>query len=435
VGDELDGTAALVTGAGAASLAEASTVPRPCPHLTDFDPLAPAEIEDPYPSWDSGRAQAGVVYVPKLDRYLALSYEAVREVLRNTEQLSSRDIPDVGEVPADLRDRLPNGYPLQPQALINCDGERHTTIRKLTQQAFTIPRVNAMESTIRALADQLLDAVGEAGQLDLVNDFAAPLSMIVLARMLGVPDAEALRFRDFSDTIIGLTTLVMSAQRRRDLTLAAADFNDYATALVRQRREDPRDDLITALLQARDPDSDATLTELAVISIVSQLIVAGHETTATLITNTVWLLLEQPARWAAVLSDRSQITPALEESLRRMAPIKHLQRTALTDVEIDGVMVPQGARVFVGYGAANTDPQVFAAPREFTPGRADEQPHLAFGRGKHFCLGAPLARLEARVALECLLDRLPGLELSSTRPPERRAALSVFTLARLPLRF
>ena len=441
--DELDGTATLVTGAGAgptvtgaaASLAQAPTVPRQCPHLTDFDPLAPAEIEDPYPSWDTARAQAGVVYVPKLDRYLALSYEAVREVLRNTAQLSSRDIPDVGEVPADLRDRLPNGYPLQPEALINCDGERHTTIRRITQQAFTIPRVNAMESTIRELANRLIDAVQPAGQLDLVNDFAAPLSTIVLARMLGVPDAEALRFREFSDTIIGLTTLVMSTERRRDLTLAAADFNDYATALVRQRREDPQNDLITALWQARDPDSDATLTELAVISIVSQLIVAGHETTATLITNTVWLLLEQRARWAALLSDRSQVAPALEESLRRMAPIKHLQRTALTDVEIDGVMVPQGARVFVGYGAANTDPEAFAAPREFTPGRADEQAHLAFGRGKHFCLGAPLARLEARLALECLLDRLPGLGLSSTHPPEHRAALSVFTFARLPLRF
>ena len=228
---------------------------RACPHLADFDPLAPEEIQDPYPGWDAARAQAGVVYVPKLDRYLAVSYEAVREVLRNTEQLSSRDIPDVGEVPAELRYRLPNGYPLQPEALINCDGERHTTIRRITQQAFTIPRVNAMESTIRALADELVDAVEAARRLDLVADFAAPLSTIVLARMLGVPDTEAARFRQFSTTIIGLTTLVMSAQRRRELTLAAADFNDYATALVRQRRDDPRDDLITALLQARDPDS------------------------------------------------------------------------------------------------------------------------------------------------------------------------------------
>ena len=429
--DELDGTAALVTGAEA----DVSTTARRCPHLTDFDPLAPAEIDDPYPGWDVARAQAGVVYVPKLDRYIALSYEAVREVLRNTEQLSSRDIPDVGEVPADLRDRLPNGYPLQTEALINCDGERHTTIRRITQQAFTIPRVNAMESTIRTLAHELVDAVQDAGRLDLVADFAAPLSTIVLARMLGVPDTEALRFREFSTTIIGLTTLVMSAERRRELTLAAADFNDYATALVRQRREDPRDDLITALLQARDPDSDATLSELAVISIVSQLIVAGHETTATMIANTVWLLLEHRARWMAVLNDRSLVAAVLEESLRRMAPIKHLQRTALQQLEIDGVIVPQGSRLLVGYGAANADPAVFAEPRQFNLDRADEQPHLAFGRGKHFCLGAPLARLEGRVALECLLDRLPGLELGSERPPERTAALSVFTFARLPLRF
>jgi len=272
-------------------------------------------------------------------------------------------------------------------------------------------------------------------RLDLVADFAAPLSTIVLARMLGVPDAEAPRFREFSTTIIGLTMLVMSAERRRELTLAAADFNDYATALIRQRREDPRDDLITALLQARDPDSDATLSELAVISIVSQLIVAGHETTATMIANTVWLLLEQRARWTAVLNDRSLVAPVLEESLRRMAPIKHLQRTTLQPVEIDGVIVPPGSRLLVGYGAANADPAVFAEPRQFSLDRADEQPHLAFGRGKHFCLGAPLARLEGRLALECLLDRQPGLELGSEHPPERTAALSVFTFARLPLRF
>ncbi len=118
-----------------------------------------------------------------------------------------------------------------------------------------------------------------------------------------------------------------------------------------------------------------------------------------------------------------------------MAPIKHLQRTTLQEVEIDGVIVPEGSRVLVGYGAANTDPAAFAAPRTFSLARADGQPHVAFGRGKHFCLGAPLARLEGRVALECLLNRLPGLELGSEHPPERAAALSVFTFARLPLRF
>ncbi|HEX5195332.1 MAG TPA: cytochrome P450 [Solirubrobacteraceae bacterium] len=414
--------------------AEPAPAGRACPHLTGFDPLADAEIEDPYPSWSDAREQAGVVYVPRIDRYVAISYAAVREVLRNAEQLSSRDIPDVGEVPADLRDRLPDGYPLQAEALINCDGPRHTTIRRLTQQAFTVGRVNAMAPEIEQLAQGLADAFDGRETVELVDEFAAPLSTIVLARMLGIPDSEAGRFREFSDTIIGLTTLVMSDGRRRELTLAAAAFHDYVSALIADRRTAPRDDLITALLAARDPGSDETLTQRAVISIISQLIVAGHETTATLIANAVWLLLERRERWTAVLVDRALVVPALEEALRRQAPIKHLQRTALEDVLIDGVTVPAGARLLVGYAAANADPAAFADPLEFRLDRSAEEPHLAFGRGKHFCLGAPLARLEARIGLECLLDRFPGLALDPADPPSRARALSVLTFARLPLR-
>jgi cytochrome P450 len=414
--------------------AEAAPTGRACPHLRAFDPLSDAEIEDPYPSWSEARAQAGVVYVPRIDRYVALSYDAVREVLRNTEQLSSRDIPDVGEVPADLRDRLPDGYPLQTQALINCDGARHTTIRRLTQQAFTVGRVNAMEPEIAELARRLADRMDGRAAIELVGDFGAPLSTIVLARMLGIPDAEAGRFRDFSDTIIGLTTLVMSAERRHELTLAAADFDDYVSELVDDRRAAPGDDLISALLAARDPDSDETLSERTVISIISQLIVAGHETTATLIANAVWLLLERRERWAALLADRALVESALEEALRRQAPIKHLQRTAREEVVIDGVTIPAGARLLVGYAAANADPAAFADPLEFRLDRSGEEPHVAFGRGKHFCLGAPLARLEARIGLECLLDRFPGLALDAGDPPSRARALSVFTFARLPLR-
>jgi cytochrome P450 len=405
-----------------------------CPHLEGFDPLSPADIDDPYPSWEDARARAGVVYVPLINRYVAVSYAAVREVLSNTEQLSSRDIPDVGQVPPELRDRLPDGYPLQAEALINCDGRRHTTIRKLTQQAFTMSRVNAMTGEIARIAEDLAGAMAARDEVDLVADFAGPLSTIVLARMLGVPDAEADRFREFSTTIIGLTTLVMDPERRRELTLAAADFNDYATALIAQRRREPREDLISALLAARDPDSDDTLSELAVVSIVSQLIVAGHETTATLISNAAWLLLDRRERWDAVRADRSLVEPALEETLRRMAPIKHLQRTARTDVVIDGVRVPKGARLLIGYGAANADPEAFEEPMDFRLDRSGDQPHLAFGRGKHFCLGAPLARLEGRLALERLLDTLPGLRLDPARPPERARALSVYTFAKLPLR-
>lgn len=404
-----------------------------CPHLDDFDPLDAEVVDDPYPSWDEVRRRAPVVYVPQIDRYLAVSYDAVRSILRDTAQLSSQDVIELGEVPAELRHRLPHGYPIQYPALINTDPPRHTFLRKLAQQAFTVARVKAMEPTIRDVAMGLIDDFPEDGEVELVADYAVPMSAIVLCRMLGVPAAEAARFRGFAQIIVELTSMGTTAERRVELTHAAADFNDYVTALVEARREDPRDDLFTALLQAKDPEDGAVLSELSVVSIVAQLIVAGHETTSTLVGNMVWLLLRDRERWEEVRADRGLVPAAVEESLRRMAPIKHLTRTATRDVEIDGVTVPRGARILVGFGAANTDPDHFPDPLRFDVHRTAGSPHVAFGRGTHFCLGAPLARLEGKVALECLLDRVPDLRLSDAESPRRVKALSVYSFARLPL--
>ena len=271
-----------------------------CPHLDGFDPLAAEVVDDPYPAWDEVRRRAPVVYVPLIDRYLAVSYDAVRSILRDTAQLSSHDVIELGEVPAELRHRLPHGYPIQYPALINTDPPRHTFLRKLAQQAFTVGRVKAMEPAIRDVAMGLIDDFDQDGEVELVAEYAVPLSAIVLCRMLGVPAGEAPRFRAFARTVVELTSMGTSAERRVELTHAAADFHDYVAGLVGARREDPRDDLFTALLQARDPEDGSVLPELSVVSIVAQLIVAGHETTATLIGNMVWLLLHDRRRWEDV---------------------------------------------------------------------------------------------------------------------------------------
>jgi cytochrome P450 len=404
-----------------------------CPHLEDLNPLDQAVIDDPYQAWDEARDQAPVVYIPLIDRYLAVSYDAVRSILRNTAELSSRDVIELGAVPPELEDRLPHGYPIQYPALINADPPRHTFIRKLAQQAFTVARVNAMEPTIREIAHGLIDDFAGEDEVELMAEYAFPLSTVVLCRMLGVPTSERARFREFSDTIVSLTSMVMPAERRVELSRTAADFYDYVTGLVEARRDEPADDLFTALLQAKDPEDGSVLSELSVISIVAQLIVAGHETTSTLIGNAIWLLLEDRARWEQVGADRELVPAAIEESLRRMAPIKHLTRTATQDVEIDGVVVPKGARVMVGFGAANTDSKHFSEPLRFDLTRSDGSNHVAFGRGTHFCLGAPLARLEGRIALECLLERVPDLRLSSSSSPRRARALSVYAFSELPL--
>jgi cytochrome P450 len=267
--------------------------------------------------------------------------------------------------------------------------------------------VEQLRPRIQTIADELLDAVEGRGEMDLSADYAFPLPITVIAEMLGVPSTDHARFKEWSDAII---TPVFADDEMERFFAHMGDFVAYLTEFFAARRTDPQDDLVSALLAARD-EEDA-LTEAELFGTVVLLIVAGHETTVGLIGNAVVSLLANPDQLERVRSDSSLLRGAIEEVLRYEGPVERaLNRWAATDVELGGQTIRRGELVIAILNAADRDVARFPEPDRLDVCRADTK-HLAFGRGSHYCLGAPLARLEAEIALETLLRRLPGLRLA-----------------------
>ncbi len=313
--------------------------------------------------------------------------------------------------------------------MLNRDGEDHRRLRRLVTKAFTPKMVEQLRPRVQAIADELLDAVEPRGEMDLSADYAFPLPITVIAEMLGVPGADHARLKEWSDAIIS------PALGDDDLERLSAQLNEfvvYLTEFFAARRAEPQDDLVSALLAARDAED--ALSEEELFGTVVLLIVAGHETTVGLIGNAVVNLLEQPEQLALVRDDPSLMAAAVEELLRFEGPVERsLNRWAATDVELGGLSIARGDLVIPILAAADHDPERFPEPDRLDVCRADTR-HLAFGRGSHYCLGAPLARLEAQIALETLFRRLPGLRLAVPRAElEWRATPGFRRAATLPV--
>jgi cytochrome P450 len=291
--------------------------------------------------------------------------------------------------------------------MLNRDGDDHRRLRRLVTKAFTPRMVEQLRPRIQAIADELLDAVEPRGSMDLSAEYAFPLPITVIAELLGVASADQDRFREWSDAII---TPALASEELERFFGQMSEFVGYLAELFAARRAEPQDDLVSALLAARDA-GDA-LTEEEVFGTVVLLIVAGHETTVGLIGNAVLNLLSHPDQHELLRSDTSLIPAAIEELLRYEGPVERaLNRWAATDVELGGQTIRRGEAVIGILGAADRDPGRFPEPDRLDVTREDTR-HLAFGRGSHYCLGAPLARLETQIALETLFRRLPGLRLA-----------------------
>jgi cytochrome P450 len=298
--------------------------------------------------------------------------------------------------------------------MLNRDGDDHRRLRRLVTKAFTPRMVEQLRPRIQAIADELLDAVEARGEMDLSAEYAFPLPITVIAELLGVPNQDQDRFKEWSDAII--SPAVGPDESERFFAQMGA-FVEYLTEFFAARRAEPKDDLVSALLAARD-EQDA-LSEEELFGTVVLLIVAGHETTVGLIGNAVRALLANPDQLALVRADPSLLRGAIEEALRFEGPVERaLNRWAAADVDLGGKAIRRGELVIAILGAADRDPARFPEPDRFDV-RREGTKHLAFGRGSHFCLGAPLARLEAEIALETLFRRLPGLHLAAA--PEEPA--------------
>lgn len=310
--------------------------------------------------------------------------------------------------------------PVAPGMLLNADPPLHTNQRRLVQKAFTPRRVAELEPRVRQITDELLDGFAARGTADLVEVFAYPLPVIVIAEMLGVPSADHATFKRWSDDIvagIGGNDDGRSASSRRS-------FASYFTAAIEQRhallssgRPLP-EDLVSGLVEAEYEGRTLDVSEM--LGILVQLLVAGNETTTSMLTNLIRRLCEQPELQAALRAEPALHEVAIEESLRYDAPVMGLFRTPNEPVVIDGVEIPADAKVMLLYASANRDADVWEEPDRFRLDRDAvelRRTHLAFGAGAHHCVGAPLARLEGRVALGRVLDRLPNLRLAGEPTP------------------
>ena len=291
--------------------------------------------------------------------------------------------------------------------MLNKDGDEHRRLRKLVTKAFTPRMVEQLRPRIQEIADGLIDAVEARGEMELIDDFAFPLPITVIAEMLGIPVSDRDSFRRWSNTLV---TPALTPEDVEMFTTLIGEFVAYLRDLFAQRRSEPGKDLVSALLEVEEGGD--TLSEQELSSMVALLIIAGHETTVSLIGNAVLALLQHPEQRAKLAGDPAQTARAVEELLRYDSPVERtLNRWAATDVELAGQTIKKGDGVIVIVGSANRDASRFHDPDTLDLER-DDLKHLAFGRGSHYCLGAPLARVEAEIALTTLLRRLPGLRLA-----------------------
>lgn len=376
-----------------------------------FMPVAGEHLQDPYPFFERARREQPVFFSPAFHMWFVARYDDVMTVLMDPQTYSSRDvIPTHPDMRPEIREALA-GY-RNPQHLINNDPPDHTRMRSLMNYAFTPRRVAALEPFIREVSNALIDAFAGNGHADLIDEFAYPLPLTVILRMIGVPPEDMESCRRWSNAINEWAwgQQVLPVERLVEDARGMVEFMHYTEDLVESRRQNPKDDLISHLLAARE-DGVVPLSAESLVDIIPGLIVAGHETTANLIGNTMYLLLSHPQQWEEVRRDPSAAERAIEEGLRTDSSVTGMPRTATKDVELGGVRIPAGSMLYLLYGSANHDDAHFSQPETFDIHRPKDATHLGFGRGIHYCIGAPLGRLEGRIAIEVLAARLPGLRL------------------------
>ncbi len=365
---------------------------------------------DPFPLYEQLRARGPLVR-SRSGLWAATGHGLCRAVLRDP-RFRTQSGDDDGMIDLSLVER---------------DGADHARLRRLAAHAFRPRLMAAYRGRMEAVAQQLLDDLDPAGT-DLVERFAWPLPITVITDLLGVDTVDHATFARWGRAVGQALSGVVSARQARELAAAAADLEALFTDLLRRRRADPRDDLVSSLATAHD---DGALTAAELLSLCRFLLIAGFETTVNLIGSGVDRLLDHPDQWAALVADPDLARGAVEEVLRHQSPVQATTRVAGEDVELAGVALPAGSVVVLLIGAANRDPEVFADPHRFDITRADAGEHLAFSSGAHYCLGAALARVEGEVALQAVAARFPGLR--RTGPPRHRPGSVLRGLTALPV--
>jgi cytochrome P450 len=372
---------------------------------------------NPYPLYEQVRKVSPVLREPQTGLWMLFDYESVKRALSDHETFSSRCS--------------------QLDWMNFHDPPRHTKLRALVSQAFTPRSIANLEPRIRELTLQLLEPFTGRGEMDLAADFAVALPILVIAEMLGIPTTDREQFKRWNEVILNLSYTVgrrdeMATRAQAEFVAITGEMDAYLAGLLAERRSAPRDDLLTRLLQA-ELDGQR-LTHQEIFGFFQLLLLAGSETTANLINNAILCFIENPDQLARLKSAPELLSSAIEEVLRYRSPLQWMLRVTTKAVELHGQSIPPGGVVLPIMGSANRDPAQFRDANQFDIARTPN-PHVAFGHGLHFCLGAALSRTEARIALPILLERLKDVRLASAEPWEPRKGLHVHGPARLPIVF
>jgi cytochrome P450 len=401
--------------------------------IKDVDISSPAFKANPYPFYAQLRDQAPVHRIILGDRrpaWLVTRYDDVVTVLKDDRFAKDKRNVLTSEQMA-REPWIPRMIQPIERNMLDADAPEHTRLRGLVHMAFTPRLIEIMRERIQRLTDDLLDAIEARGRMDLIRDYALPVPTTIIAEMLGVPDRERHKFHRWSNTIVSTVPSKWGLLKAIPSLIA---FLRYIRRLVRIRRADPQDDLVSALVDAHEAGD--RLSEDELLAMVSLLLIAGHETTVNLIGNGMLALIEHPRQLERLRDDPGLIKPAVEELLRYDGPLETAtERYAREDVTIAGVTIPRGEMVFAVLASANRDERQFDHPDTLDLTREPNR-HLAFGQGVHFCLGAPLARLEGQIAINTLLRRVPDLRLAvPAQALRRRPGLVLHGLKSLPVAF
>lgn len=380
----------------------------------DFDPRIAEIRADPYPLMADLRASEPVHWSQALNSWVLTAYDDVKLVLNDPRFSADRISPFRDSLAEPQRNRIKDLLATLGDWMVFSDPPKHTRLRRLANVAFPTRAMDDMEPRVVRLVGELLDRVEARDRFDIIGDLGFPLPVMVIADMLGVPHDDQEDFKRWSDDLAAFVGSAQATGDKRDIAQASVkSLYDYFDAAVAERRTSPRDDRMTIFMQASDENDDMSHEEM--ISTLVLLLFAGHETTTNLIGNGMLAMLQSDGELGRL--GRGEVAPevAVDEILRFDGPTLSMTRIALEDTEVGGQAIDKGHRVFAMLGGANRDPAVFEGPDRLDLGRTPNR-HLSFGYGIHFCLGAPLARLEGRIALGELARRFPKLDLVDRDP-------------------
>ena len=409
------------------------------PNITSVNMVSPEVLECPYPYYKRVREEAPVHQTP-LGFWAVSRYEDVLSVVRNPEHFSSLSQSNsfATPPPPEVIEISKQGYP-RVNTLLSNDPPSHTQFRNLVNKAFLPKRVAQLEDSIRAIATDLLEKFVNDGKVDLVTQFAVGLPLTVIADALGVDRADMPKFKKWSDDSVAPLSGLLTPEQQIECAHSRIELQKYMVERIKEREVELRDDLLSDLVKARFDSGERAgegMTIPEMLDVISQLLVAGNETTTKLIAAATLMLIENPDQMAKVRADFSLIPNLIEEALRMEAPVQMLPRFTTDDVVVGGVAIPKGSIVMAMYGCANRDEAKYPDADRFNVERDNARTQLAFGQGPHFCVGAALARSEARIAFELLLSRLNNIALAPVEEPtHRELSMTLRGLSNLHLTF